>query len=99
MQPGDVMGLFAVIVGIISTVGILSGAYKSRMRVRERELELRILQESERGAQPHPADDRIEQRLRVLERIATDKGQNLADQIEQLRTSRPADPGRQTETV
>jgi hypothetical protein len=88
MGPGDVMGLVAVIIGFISVTGILTGAYKSKLKVRERELELRILEAGKR-ADPSPAGDaRLEQRLRVLERIATDKGPNLAAQIEQLRDER-----------
>lgn len=99
MGPGDVMGLSALVIGFISTIGILSGAYKSKLRVRERELELQILQANERAAQPAPADDRTEQRLRVLERIATDRGQNLAEEIEQLRSNRAAESNRQAEVV
>lgn len=94
MEFGDFMGLAAVVVGIISVTGLLVGAYKSKLRVRERELELRILQAGERTAPRQPGDDRIEQRLRVLERIATDKGQDLAARIEQLRDERGADAAR-----
>lgn len=87
MSPGDFLSLLAVVVGSVSIVGILTGAYKSKMRVRERELELQILQAGQAPVTP-TVDDRTEQRLRVLERIATDKGPNLAAEIEQLRDER-----------
>ena len=84
------MGLVAVIIGTISITGILTSAYKSKLKLREREIELQILQAEERKGLPPVNDDRIEQRLRVLERIATDKGPNLAAEIEQLRDQRAA---------
>lgn len=90
MGPGDFMGLVAVVIGSISITAILASAYKSRLKLREREIELQILQAGERAARPPVSDDRTEQRLRVLERIATDKGPNLAAQIEQLRDERAA---------
>ncbi len=88
MGPGEFMSLMVLTIGFISTVGILTGAYKSKLKVRERELELQILQAQDRTPQPAATDGRIEQRLRVLERIATDKGTDLAAQIEQLREAR-----------
>ena len=90
MGPGEFMGLVAVIIGTISITGILTSAYKSKLKLREREIELQILQAEERKGLPPVNDDRIEQRLRVLERIATDKGPNLAAEIEQLRDQRAA---------
>lgn len=90
MGPGEFMSLVAVVIGTISITAILSSAYKSKLKLREREIELQILQASERAARPHSSDERTEQRLRVLERIATDKGPNLAAQIEQLRDERAA---------
>ena len=89
------MSLVAVVLGSVAITAILVGGYKSKLRLRERELELRIAEANERSAQPLPSDTRIEQRLRVLERIATDKGPNLAAEIEQLRDDRAA----QAETV
>ncbi|MFM5886552.1 MAG: hypothetical protein ACKOQ3_14690 [Novosphingobium sp.] len=91
MDFGSFMGLSAVVIGAVSIVGILTGAYKSKLRVRERELELQILQAGKPAAMPPSADPRLEQRLRVLERIATDKGPNLAAEIEQLRDARQSE--------
>ncbi|MBS0475084.1 MAG: hypothetical protein JSR28_08025 [Proteobacteria bacterium] len=90
MGPGEFMSLVAVIIGMVATMGMLVSGYKSRLRVKERELELRLAEAQARAAAAEPADTRIEQRLRVLERIATDKGQDIAAQIEQLRDNRAA---------
>ncbi|MBS0480772.1 MAG: hypothetical protein JSR96_01215 [Proteobacteria bacterium] len=79
------MALAVVVIGIIVAMGMAVEGYKSRLRVKERELELRLAEVQARAALPAPADDRIEQRLRVLERIATDKGPDLAAEIEKLR--------------
>nr|WP_232090857.1 hypothetical protein [Sphingomonas sp. HMP9] len=42
-------------------------------------------QTAEKAAQYAAHTERLEQRVRVLERIATDRGIGIADQIEQLR--------------
>ncbi|RPF72820.1 hypothetical protein EG799_11170 [Aurantiacibacter spongiae] len=50
----------------------------------ERKLELEARRaEAERGTDP--AGRKLEERVRVLERIVTDRGQDLARQIEDLR--------------
>jgi len=43
---------------------------------------------AEKAAQYAAHTERLEQRVRVLERIVTDKGIGLADEIEQLRDDR-----------
>lgn len=88
MDFGEFMGLAAMVIGTVSIVGILTGAYKAKLQVRAKELELRILQASGRPAQADRPDPQVEQRLRVLERIATDKGPDLAAKIEELRDAR-----------
>ena len=40
---------------------------------------------AEKAAQYAAQTERLEQRVRVLERIVTDRGVDLADEIEQLR--------------
>lgn len=88
MDFGEFMGLAAVVIGTVLIVGILTGAYKAKLQVRAKELELRILEASGRPAQIDRTDQQVEQRLRVLERIATDRGPNLAAKIEELRGTR-----------
>ena len=81
MDFGSFMGLGALIFGIVSVTAILMEGYKRRLSFKERQLELRASQV------PAPTVDveRLEARLRVLERIATAKSTDLAAQIEDLR--------------
>ena len=44
---------------------------------------------AEKAAQYAAHTERLEQRVRVLERIVTDKGIDVADEIERLRDERP----------
>jgi hypothetical protein len=54
-------------------------------KLQERRMELEASMVAEKAAQYAAQTERLEQRVRVLERIATDKGVDLADQIERLR--------------
>ena len=58
---------------------------KRQIKFKERKLELMADMTAEKAAQYAAHVERLEQRMRVLERIATDKGVNLAVQIETLR--------------
>ncbi|MCB2067649.1 MAG: hypothetical protein KDE15_13535 [Erythrobacter sp.] len=58
----------------------------------ERKLELKARIEEAKAQQvrtERQADSLLEDRVRVLERIATDSGSNIAAQIESLRDSQP----------
>jgi len=85
MEFGDFMGLATAVFGLISVVGIAAETYKRRLAFKERELELLAHQASANAAQHAAQAERLEARVRVLERIATDKGADLALQIEGLR--------------
>ena len=79
-----VLLFFVIVVGIPVVGGILSDMYKRHMKFKERQMEL------DRAAGPQNAEwvarmERLEDRIRVLERIITDKGHHLADEIERLR--------------
>jgi hypothetical protein len=58
---------------------------------RQRRMELDAQMIAEKSAQYAAHTDRLEQRVRVrvLERIVTDRGIELSDEIEQLRDDRP----------
>ena len=84
-----VIGFFLVVVGIPVIAGVVADMYKRRLKLRERELELLGSQTAEKAAQYAAHTERLEQRVRVLEQIATDKGVETASQIEALR-DRPA---------
>ena len=52
---------------------------------REKRMEIEARMTAEKAAQYAAHTDRLEQRVRVLERIVTDKGIDVADEIERLR--------------
>lgn len=86
MSAGDFFGLVAVITGVLLTVLMLTSAYKRRLDFKQRKLELDAQVSIARHSQA--ADGRgelLEERVRVLERIVTDKSADLAQQIERLR--------------
>lgn len=71
---------------MIPIVAILSKTvFKPWMELKERELEIRGTETAEKAAQYAAQTERLEQRVRVLERIITDRGVDLSDEIERLR--------------
>ena len=52
---------------------------------REKRMELEARMTAEKAAQYAAHNERLEQRVRVLERIVTDKGLEVSDEIERLR--------------
>lgn len=76
---------FIIVVGIPVLAGVWGDVQKRKMKMRERELELTSVHTAEKAAQYAAHTERLEQRVRVLERIITDKGMEVADQIEALR--------------
>jgi Tfp pilus assembly protein PilV len=58
------------------------------LRHREKRMELEAQIAAAKAAESHPRPDFLEQRVRVLERIVTDKGMNVAEEIERLRDER-----------
>ncbi|WP_374943979.1 hypothetical protein [Sphingomonas sp.] len=60
------------------------------MKLKERRMELEASMVAEKAAQYAAQTERLEQRVRVLERIVTDKGIDLSDEIDRLRDERPA---------
>lgn len=88
---GVLVPILGILCGMVAIVaGMWGSAHKRRMKLRERELELTSQHTAEKAAQYAAHTERLEQRVRVLERIITDKGLEVADQIEALRD----DPGR-----
>jgi hypothetical protein len=81
----EAIAFCALVIGLISGAGIWLDAYKRRLTNRERELELQARAAEARGRTGDVEVTKLESRLRVLERIATDRGQDLAIQIEGLR--------------
>lgn len=90
MSTGDVFGLLGVVVGFIAFAGILAGVYMRRLEFQERKLEIMAGQTAEKAAQYAAHNAKLEDRVRVLERIVTESGGNdIARQIEALRDEEP----------
>ena len=67
-------------------LAILGGVFiKPWLKLQERKMELEAQMVAEKAAQYAAHTERLEQRVRVLERIVTDRGIAVADEIEQLR--------------
>jgi hypothetical protein len=80
-----VLSIIALAVGLPVTLAMVAEVVKRQIKFKERKLELMADKTAEKAEQYAAHVERLEQRMRVLERIATDKGVNLADQIESLR--------------
>jgi hypothetical protein len=63
----------------------LYGAFHKWTQLKERQLDAQTKDTAERTAQYAAHTERLEQRVRVLERIVTDKGVDVSDAIESLR--------------
>jgi hypothetical protein len=80
------LGILIPIIGMsIPIVAILSHPLKRWIDLKERQIELAATTAGEQAAQYATKIDRLEARVQVLERIATDKGTALAAEIENLR--------------
>ncbi|MFM9852483.1 MAG: hypothetical protein ACKVOJ_06720 [Sphingomonadaceae bacterium] len=67
----------------LAAIGI--APFKMWLRMKERQMEIQSSHTAEKAAQYAAQTERLEQRVRVLERIATDKGTDLSNEIEALR--------------
>ncbi|MEG8039419.1 hypothetical protein QP166_08715 [Sphingomonas sp. LR60] len=76
--------LFALLIPIIGALSAL--VFKPWLELQRRRLEIDAERTAEKAAQYAAQTERLEARVRVLERIATDKGVALADEIDALRT-------------
>ena len=95
MSPEDTMGFAALMIGIVIIIGFIADVYKRRLAFKERKLELLSRDNADKAAHFAAQAQRLEQRVRVLERIATDRAidlggnqaADLAEQIEDLRSA------------
>ena len=84
-MPTSVLIFIAMVVGLPIIVGVGSDMFKRWMKLKEKQLEHAAALAADRAAAQAAHIERLEQRMRVLERIATDRGADLALEIEQLR--------------
>lgn len=78
---------FLIVVGFPVVATTISEYHKRNMKLREKQLELTASATAEQAAQYAAKIERLEARVAVLERIATDRGSDLAFEIEKLRTA------------
>ncbi|HEU4821395.1 MAG TPA: hypothetical protein VFS87_09585 [Qipengyuania sp.] len=88
MSIADAIAFCGLMVAIISVAGILLEAYNRRLRHREKTLELEVRLAEAAGRSREAGVPQMEERLRVLERIATDRKSGLAEEIEALRVEK-----------
>ncbi|WCT72317.1 hypothetical protein PQ455_11785 [Sphingomonas naphthae] len=70
---------------LIPIVAILSGVAHKWIKLKEKQIQAISADTAEKAARYAAQTERLEQRMRVLERIVTDKGIDVADEIERLR--------------
>ena len=81
------LGIMIPILGIMcGLLAIIGGVFvKPWLRLKEKQLATEASMVAEKAAQYAAQTERLEQRVRVLERIITDRGHDLAGEIENLR--------------
>jgi len=70
---------------LIPLAAIAIAPFKMWMRIKEKQIQAQTGLAAEKSAQYAQHVERLESRLRVLEKIATDRGVETATQIEALR--------------
>ena len=73
---------------LIPLAAITAGMWRRWLRVKEKQLDAQTRDTAERTAQYAAHTERLERRVRVLERIVTDKGVDISEEIERLRDDR-----------
>jgi hypothetical protein len=76
---------FVIVVAVPVIAGVGNDIFKRWAKLKEKQLEHAAVLAADKAAAQAAHIERLEQRMRVLERIATDKGADLAAEIEDLR--------------
>ena len=81
--------IIPIMIGTVALVAIILGiaqdTFQTWLKHKEMQMELMANKTAEQAAQYAAKAQKLEARVRVLERIATDRGSDLAMQIEDLR--------------
>jgi len=83
VNPGILIAFAALSIPIVAIVS--ATIIRPWLKLKERQMELEAQMTAEKAAQYAGHTERLEQRMRVLERIVTDKGLDLSNEIERLR--------------
>ena len=89
MGPGEALSFLGLCAFGIALLAMAFAIYSKRLAFKQRQLELQA--EGRNGGADAGRVAQLEQRVRVLERIATDRGHDVAHQIDALRERREAD--------
>jgi hypothetical protein len=81
----DKIFVLMIVVGLPVVLIFGRPLLKSILEHREKRMEIEARLAAEKAAQYAAQTERLEQRVRVLERIVTDKGIDVSDEIERLR--------------
>lgn len=85
-------GTIALLIPILAlSIPIVAIWTKHRQKIIEMQVDATVSNTAERAAQYASHVQQLEDRVRVLERIVTDKGYDVATQIEALRDQRRVD--------
>jgi uncharacterized protein YpmS len=76
---------FVVVVAVPVISMTVADIFKRHMKFREKQLEAISRETAEKAARYAAQTERLEHRVQVLERIVTDKGIDVAVEIERLR--------------
>ena len=85
-MPGELIPIIAIIFGC--TIPMVAIWAKHKQKIAEMTVSTTAEQTAEKAAQYASQVQKLEDRVRVLERIVTDKGYDVASQIEALRDTR-----------
>ena len=80
-----ILGFFMIVVGIPVVGSIFMKTHQRNLDFKEKQLAALGQETAEKAAQYATQTQHLEQRVRVLERIITDSGYDVSQQIEDLR--------------
>jgi len=86
-MPGWVW-FFIIVVAVPTVVGVLGESWKRWLKLKEKQLDHAAMLAADKAATQAAQIERLEQRMRVLERIATDGAPALSAEIDRLRDDR-----------
>lgn len=85
-MPGELIPIIAIVMGC--SIAIMAVWTKHREKIARMQVNTTAEHTAERAAQYASHIQKLEDRVQVLERIVTDKGYDVATQIEALRDTR-----------
>lgn len=83
---GELIPIFGIVFGCMIPISVIWT--KHRQKIAEMQVDATAANTAEKAAQYASHIQRLEDRVQVLERIVTDKGYDVATQIEALRDTR-----------